>query len=203
MKSAGAGSKFVVSRVSGEYDAQGQKSQAEILDKQLRCSHSWRQQMRIRTLILLPAVLLLAGIAVTSARAADEPAAGVWKVNLAKSKYNPGPAPQSSTITITIDNNTETYAAEGVDGSGNAVHGSFTAKLDGTDAPVTGNPYGDTISVKRHSPTHYVVSIKKGGAVTMTVHVVVAADGKSRTATYSGKSPKGEKEHDVVFYDKQ
>ena len=177
--------------------------ESEIVDRHFSSSYLWSHHMQFRKLMFLSAVLLLAGIAVTSARAADAPAAGVWKVNLAKSKYNPGPAPQSSTITITIDNNTETYAAEGVDGSGNAVHGSFTAKLDGTDAPVTGNPYGDTISVKRHSPTHYVVSIKKGGAVTMTVHVVVAADGKSRTATYSGKSPKGEKEHDVVFYDKQ
>ena len=37
----------------------------------------------------------------------------------------------------------------------------------------------------------------------MTVHIVIAADGKSRTVTYSGKNEKGEAEHDVVFYDKQ
>jgi hypothetical protein len=159
--------------------------------------------MRIRGFLFLTAALLLAGIAVTAARAADDPAVGAWKINLAKSTYSPGPAPQSGTTTITIDKDTETFVADGVDASGNATHSTFTAKLDGTDAPVTGNPNGDTISVKRHSPTHFVVHIKKGGAVTMTVHVVVSADGKSRTATYEGKSPKGEKEHDVIFYDKQ
>jgi hypothetical protein len=159
--------------------------------------------MQIRRLVFVVVMLLLGGIAVTSARAADEPAAGTWKVNLAKSKYNPGLAPQSSTATIKIENDTETFDSEIVDASGATAHSSFTTKLDGTEAPVTGNPYGDTISVKRSSPTHYLVTIKKGGAATMTVHVVVAADGKSRTATYNGVNAKGQKEHDVLFYDKQ
>jgi hypothetical protein len=159
--------------------------------------------MRIRKLLFLTALLLLVGIAVTSAGAADDPAVGTWKVNLAKSTYSPGPAPKSSTVTIKIENDTETYESEGVDASGNATHGSFSAKLDGTDAPVSGISYADTVSIKRSSPTHFVATLKKGGAVTMTVHVVVAANGKSRTATYSGEDDKGKKEHDVVFYDKQ
>jgi hypothetical protein len=159
--------------------------------------------MRIGKVTLLGALLLLIGTAVTSARAADDPAAGTWKINLAKSKYSPGPAPKSTTVTIKIENNTEIYEAEGVDASGKATHGSFSAKLDGTDAPVSGISYADTVSIKRGSPTHFVATLKKGGAVTMTVHVVIAADGKSRTATYSGKNDKGEAEHDVVFYDKQ
>jgi hypothetical protein len=159
--------------------------------------------VRIGNLAFLAVLSLLIGTAVTSTRAADDPAAGTWKVNLAKSKYSPGPAPQSSTVTIKIENNTEIYASEGVDASGTSTHGSFSAKLDGTDAPVSGIPYADTVSTKRSSPTHYVATLKKGGAVMMTVHIVIAADGKSRTVTYSGKNEKGEAEHDVVFYDKQ
>jgi hypothetical protein len=159
--------------------------------------------MRIGKLASLAALFLLIGTAVTSARAADDPAAGTWKVNLAKSKYTPGPTPKSATVTLTIANNAETYDSVGVDASGNATHGSFTAKLDGTDAPVSGIPYADTVSTKRSSPTHFVATLKKGGAVMMTVHIVVAADGKSRTVTYGGKNEKGEAEHDVVFYDKQ
>jgi hypothetical protein len=159
--------------------------------------------MRIRRATFLVGLFLLIGTAVTSALAADDPAAGTWKINLAKSKYSPGPAPQSTTVTIKIENNTEIYDSEGVDASGNPTHGSFSAKLDGTDAPVSGIPYADTVSTKRSSPTHFVALLKKGGAVMMTVHIVVAADGKSRTVTYSGKNEKGEAEHDVVFYDKQ
>jgi hypothetical protein len=159
--------------------------------------------MRIGKLACLAAMFLAIGTAVTSTRAADDPAAGSWTVNLAKSKYSPGPAPKSTTVTIKIENNTEIYESDGMDASGSAIHGSFTAKLDGTDAPVSGIAYADTVSTKRSSPTHFVAILKKGGAVMMTVHVVIAADGKSRTVTYSGKNEKGQAEHDVVFYDKQ
>jgi hypothetical protein len=159
--------------------------------------------MRIGRLTFFAALFLLIGTAVTSARAAEDPAAGTWKVNLAKSKYTPGPAPKSTTVTIKIENNPEIYESEGVDASGSATHGSFSAKLDGTEAPVSGISYADAVSLKRSSPTHFLATLRKGGAVTMTVHVVIAADGKSRTATYSGKNDKGEAEHDVVFYDKQ
>ena len=159
--------------------------------------------MRIRGLLLLTALLLLAGIAATTARAADDPVAGTWKINIAKSKYIPGPAPQSGTVVIKVENNTESYEADTVDASGSTSHASFSAKFDGTDSPVTGNPDGDTIAIKRLSPTHLTATLKKGGAVTETVHIVIAADGKSRTVTFTGKNGKGEKVHNVIFYDKQ
>jgi hypothetical protein len=160
--------------------------------------------MRIKGVVSFAALLLLVGIAATSSvRAADDPNNGTWKINLEKSKYNPGPAPKSGTITIKIENGTETYTSEGMDASGNPTNSSFTAKTDGTDAPTTGNPYGDTIAIKHSSPNHLVATIKKAGKVTMTVHIVVSADGKSRTATYSGKNADGKDVHDVVVYDKQ
>jgi len=160
--------------------------------------------MRTRILGCLAVVLLLAGIAVTSSvRAADEPTNGTWKINLAKSKFSPGPAPTSGSVTIKIENGTETYSSETVSADGKTVSASFTAKLDGSDAPVTGNPYGDTISIKHPSPRAFVATIKKDGKVTVTVHVTVAADGKSRTATYSGKNAEGKVVHDVIVYEKQ
>lgn len=160
--------------------------------------------MQKRVVIFCASLLLLAGVAVTSAvRAADNPNAGTWKLNLEKSKYNPGPAPKSATATIKIENDTETYSSETVTAAGETVHGSFTAKLDGTEAPVTGIPYADMISVKRMSPTHTVAKLSKGGKLMMTVHVVVAADGKSRTVTYSGTNEKGQAVKDSLFYDKE
>jgi hypothetical protein len=160
--------------------------------------------MRTKVVLCLAAVLMLVGVAVTSsvARAADDPISGTWKVNLAKSKYDPGPAPKSLTATITVENDTENFMSEGVDAAGSATHSMFTAKIGGPDAPVTGIPYADTVSVKRVTPTHVVVTMKKGGKVTMTVHVVVAADGKSRRVTYSGTNQDGKAVHDVVVYDR-
>jgi hypothetical protein len=150
------------------------------------------------------ALLLLAGIAVTSSvRAADDPSNGTWKLNLAKSKFSPGPAPKTSTVTIKIENGTETYTSEGTNADGQPNNMSFTATVNGKDAPVTGNPFGDTIAIQHPAPNKFTATIKKDGKVTMTVHVVVAADGKSRTSTYSGKNADGKEVRDVMVYDKQ
>lgn len=160
--------------------------------------------MQKRVVLFCAALLLIVGIGVTSAVfAADNPMAGTWKLNISKSKFDPGPAPKSTTVTIKIENNTEIYMAEGMDAAGNATHSSFTAKLDGTDAPVTGIPYADMVSLNLMSPNHLVATLKKDGKVMMTVHVVVAADGKSRTVTYSGKNDKGQDVKDKLVYDKQ
>ena len=160
--------------------------------------------MQKRVAVFCASLFLLAGIAITSSvRAADNPSAGTWKLNLEKSKYDPGPAPKSVTVTIKIENNTETYTSDTVSATDAAVHGSFTAKLDGTEAPVAGIPYADMISVKMISPSHTTAKLSKGGKLMMTVHVVVAADGKSRTVTYSGTNEKGQAVKDVLVYDRQ
>jgi hypothetical protein len=163
-----------------------------------------RKHMRMRGVSCLGALLLLVGIAATSSvRAADDSSNGTWKLNIEKSKFDPGPAPKSSTVTIKIENGTETYNGETTDAAGKTTKMSFAAKLDGTDAPVTGNPMGDTISIKHPSPDKLVASIKAGGKPTVTVHVVVSADGKTRTATYSGKTADGKDVHTVMVYNKQ
>jgi hypothetical protein len=160
--------------------------------------------MRNRVGVALAALLLISGIGMTlTARAADDVLNGTWKLNLAKSKYDPGPAPRSMTVTISVVNGAETYKMEGVDAMGKAIGASFTAKLNGPEAPTMGISYADTIQIKRLSPNHLIATHKMGGKVTMTTDVVVAADGMSRTLRYSGTNEKGVAVHDVVVFDKQ
>jgi hypothetical protein len=160
--------------------------------------------MRMKAVVCLVAMLMVIGIATISSvtRAADDPISGTWKVNLEKSKFDPGPAPKSLTATIKVENGTESYVAEGMDAAGNATHQMFTAKFGGPDAPVTGIPYADTISLKRLSPNHIVATMKKGGKVVMTAQVVLVEGGKSRRVTYAGTNQNGKAVHDVVIYDK-
>ena len=161
--------------------------------------------MQNKLAVSLATLLLLVGIGVTpSARAADDPNTGTWRLNLAKSRFNPGPAPKAIKVeTIRIENNTETYNSERLDASGTTTLETYSAKLDGTEAPVSGIPYADTISTKQMAPNHLVSTFKKDGMVTMTVNIVVAADGMSRTVTYTGKNERGQKVHNVLVYDKQ
>jgi hypothetical protein len=159
--------------------------------------------MRTRVVVCLAAMMLVGMVMVASvARAADDPISGTWKVNLAKSKFDPGPAPKSLTATIKVENGVETFSSEGMDASGNATHTAFAATFGGPDVPVTGIPYADTIALKRVGTNQIVGTYKKGGKVTVTVHVVVSADGKSRRLTYDGKNQDGKAVHDDVVYDK-
>jgi hypothetical protein len=84
-----------------------------------------------------------------SAPAADS-SSGTWKMNTAKSKYNPGPAPTDLTVVIECDENNYKLDATGTDGNGKPTHVQYSAKFDGKDYPATGIGGGaDMVSVKR------------------------------------------------------
>ena len=66
---------------------------------------------------------------------------GTWKLNLEKSKFNPGPAPKSNTLTYEAVGEATRVTTEGINAAGNptkSVFGPFL--LDGKPSPVTGVP---------------------------------------------------------------
>ena len=129
---------------------------------------------------------------------------GTWKMNPAKSKYNPGPAPKSLSVRIESDENGFKLDSEGVDAKGQPFHTHFEAKFDGKDYPVQGLPNGaDAVSLKRLNDHTIQSSQKKGTQLLMTVTVVVSKDGKTRTSTYEGKDAQGHAIHQVVVYDRE
>ena len=80
-------------------------------------------------------IVLGAGIERVSAQASAE-RIGTWKLNVAKSKYNPGPAPQSGTLKIEAAGQGEKATTEGVNAAGTATMTQYTANYDGKDYPV-------------------------------------------------------------------
>ena len=56
---------------------------------------------------------------------------------------------------------------------------SFSAKLDGTDAPYLGDPGTSRVSVKRLGKRTFEETDKRDGKVISVVHTVVAADGRT------------------------
>ena len=135
-------------------------------------------------------------------RAADN-LAGTWKVNTAKSSYSPGPAPKSQTIKIEAIEGGMHEVTDRVSGDGKTVHYEFTAKYDGKDYAVKGDPDRDTVAVKKVDDFTYEVTSKKGGKVTITSHIVIARDGKSRTSTMTGTNAQGQKVSNKVVTEKQ
>src|SRR5262245_11332265 len=67
------------------------------------------------------------------------PLAGTWRINLAKSKYDPPAlAPKSGTIKIEVTGDTIKIVNDGVDAQGRATHSEYTARFDGKDYPWKG-----------------------------------------------------------------
>ena len=128
---------------------------------------------------------------------------GTWKVDLAKSKYSPGPAPKSLTLKFEAAPGGIQFTGDGVDADGKATHTMFLSKFDGKDVPYAGNPDADTASPKKIDDNSYENTWKKGGKATVVSKVVVSADGKTMTITQTGTNAKGEAVNNVIVYNKQ
>ena len=92
---------------------------------------------------------------------------------------------------------------DGIDANGKAAHSEWTGKFDGKDYSVTGDPNSDMRSYTKVDDRTLDFSTKKGGKVTVSGRVVVAADGKSRTVTAAGTNAKGKKFKNIAVFDKQ
>jgi hypothetical protein len=146
------------------------------------------------------ALALCAALATISAAA--DPFDGTWRLNTAKSKYDPGPAPDSATVTVQSDGVTSTVKVESsFEGKPMAV--TYKASLDGTPAPLQGSPVADMISVKKIDERTREMKTTKGGSSVSESRATVSADGKTVTITGSGLNPKGQKVTFTAVYEKQ
>jgi hypothetical protein len=128
---------------------------------------------------------------------------GTWKLDVAKSKYNPGPGPKSLTLKFEATKDGIKLTSDGVDAEGKATHGGYVSKFDGKDVPWAGNPDADMASAKKMDDNSYENTWKKGGKVTVVAKVVVSKDGKTLTVTQTGTDSKGQAVDITSVYDKQ
>ena len=86
---------------------------------------------------------------------------------------------------------------------GSPINSTYTAKYDGKEYPVTGQPW-DTISFKRIDANTYTTEIKKaGGKHHTTGRTVISKDGKTMTLTIKGVDAEGKPVSATIIYDKQ
>jgi hypothetical protein len=160
--------------------------------------------MRKKSLLGCSLAVLVIALTLFATNVAADQSSGTWKMNAAKSKYNPGPAPQSLTLVIESDENNYKLDATGTDGNGKPLHVQYSAKFDGKDYPATGIEGGaDSVSVRRIDANTIETMQKKDGKIVMLILSKVSKDGKTRTSTWSGKNADGKDVHNVVVFDKQ
>jgi len=131
---------------------------------------------------------------------------GTWKLNLARSKYEPANlAPKSQTI------RQEAAAGGGVrtvvdvvDAQGKAQHQEYLVSFDGKAVAITGAADANTTRVyKRLDDGTYEYVQSVSGKPTTTVRTVVSADRKTRTLTTTGRNAQGQTISNVAVYDRQ
>jgi hypothetical protein len=157
----------------------------------------------MRTLSFTVAVATFAMSIALSAQTKVDPAVGTWKLNVAKSKYSPGPAPKSQTLKFEAWDGGLKLTTDGVDGEGKPTHSEYAAKFDGKDYPFKGNPNADAIALKRIDDYTIEATWKKGGKATITSRTVISKDGKTRTSTQTGKDAQGRDVNNTVVFEKQ
>jgi hypothetical protein len=137
-----------------------------------------------------------------SAQAAD-PIVGSWDLNVAKSKFSPGPAPKSETRTYVVAGQEIKATSKGVDGDGKPTNGEWTIVYDSKDRPMTGDPDADSLSLKRIDAHHAEFTEKKAGKVVITGTRMISPDDKVLTITTKGTNAKGQPINNVLVFERK
>ena len=148
-------------------------------------------------------VLAAFGLSIELAAQASDPTAGTWKLNLAKSKYNPGPPPKSLILKIETSTRGRKVSTDGVGADGKPTRTEYTANFDGKDYPIKGAPDVDMVALKRIDESTIERTGKKGGRVVQTITLVVSKDGKTLTGTFKGTNAQGQAYNNVVLWERQ
>ena len=161
--------------------------------------------MKASFAVAVPLVLALGLVAVIAsmASAQADPRIGTWKLNLEKSKFDPGPAPKSDMRTYEAEGDGVKATLKLVPATEDATGMTYSAKYDGKDYPVTGTPAWDTIAIKRVDASTEEVTLKKDGKVMQNQRTVFSQGGKLMTVTGKGTNASGQPFTNLMVYDKQ
>ena len=160
-------------------------------------------RMRRCLLGLVAGILVVAGTSLAWAQATDQQY-GTWKLNLAKSKYSPGPAPKEGTVTIEAAGPGRKVSVSGVAADGTEVKWGYSGNFDGKEIRITGNnPDADVVILKRISANAIRTTNKMASKRTLVNGVSVSPDGKTLTVATTGVNAKGQTVKNTQVFDRQ
>jgi len=144
--------------------------------------------MKQRIGVLAALVLMLAAGSVLLAQ--SNPFVGTWKLDLASSKYNPGPPPQSQTRTWDAKG---MVMVNGVGATGKTFSYGYSIAGDGKESPTMGAipNKADMISTKKIDANTYEATFTKGGKQVETTTFKVSRGGKTLTIDAKGSPEAG------------
>ena len=155
--------------------------------------------------LVFVAFTALASVGSIARAQSPDPSIGTWKVNLAKSTYSPGPKPTvAGTVKVEPSAGGLKTTMTERNAQGQPIHTETVGTFDGKDNPVKGAQAPNTTTAyKRIDGRTFDAIGKVDGKPTVTTRVAVAADGKTMTATQTGKNAQGQGVNNVIVLDKQ
>jgi hypothetical protein len=129
---------------------------------------------------------------------------GTWKLNVAKSTYDPGPAPyKRATYTIEPRDAGLKVTYDMVHPRGGVTHLEWTGQLDGRDYPVQGIDEVLTYAYRPLGDGSFEVIVKFDGRVTAISQVTLSDDGRTMITTTKGRGARGQDVLTRTVYEKQ
>jgi hypothetical protein len=126
-----------------------------------------------------------------------------WTLNLAQSRFDPGPPPQSEITTLFSAGRYVKVVSKTVDADGTLHIVEYRVAADGQEVPVTGSPVYDGISVQWiDASTSRATRTKRGKVVQISTRVL-SADRSTMTFTTTGTDEHGRAVHDVTVFEKK
>lgn len=133
----------------------------------------------------------------------DDPILGVWKLNLARSKYIPGPPPRSQTRTYRLTDDEIFVTIETVDAHGHPQPViEFPERYDGKEYPVKGSALGDILALKRINNYLSEATVSHAGIVVAVTRRIITDEGKTLMLIYRETSSEHPVDN-VIVYDRQ
>lgn len=125
---------------------------------------------------------------------------GTWKLDAAKSSFNPASlAPKSQTVKReSLADGRMKGTADTVDSKGKTLHAVVIWKFDGKPTDVQGSADANTTRIYKRIDDRayqYVTYVK--GKTTTTTRIVISSDGRTATATTTGVNAQGQKVHNI------
>jgi len=126
---------------------------------------------------------------------------GAWRLDVAKSRYRPGPAPTSETRTYVRMGENVVGVIQREFAGGRRERIEYTANYD-REYPVTGTEDYDMVVLKRIDRSTSEAVLSHAGRVFGTARRVIAPDGKSMTITCRRDSETGVSVLNFAYYDR-
>lgn len=130
---------------------------------------------------------------------------GTWKADVAKSRYQPGPGPNSEILRFEAVGSGFKVSLDGVNEQG-PYHSEGTGKFDGVDVPVVASPARQarfTYAFTGIDDHTWEIVIKVNGERRILVHNVVSDDGKTMRSVSTAVTNQGQVTSQIVIYEKQ